>query len=143
MGHRAYTTTGTNDQFGNEKKRPAFPVKAHKASTPADQGGAAHRKAIVTGSPVNDLSIPSALGMTVPYQAATGAQVRAAYGVILHQLPIPAKTPKVNGNKGRTRPTAKPGATRPGTPKPYTGGAIEIAVCQVTLEPKRVCDHCH
>jgi hypothetical protein len=27
--------------------------------------------------------------------------------------------------------------------KPYTGGAIEFAVCQVTLEPARICDHCH
>lgn len=27
--------------------------------------------------------------------------------------------------------------------KVYTGGSIEFDVCQVTLEPTRVCDHCH
>lgn len=29
------------------------------------------------------------------------------------------------------------------TAKAYIGGLIEFAVCQVTLEPMRVCDHCH
>lgn len=27
--------------------------------------------------------------------------------------------------------------------KAYVGGSIEFDVCQVTLEPVRVCDHCH
>lgn len=29
------------------------------------------------------------------------------------------------------------------TPKPYYGGGIEMEVCQLTLEPKRVCDCAH
>lgn len=37
-----------------------------------------------------------------------------------------------------------PAAPKVKTPKPYYGGGIEMEVCQVTLEPKRVCDcqHC-
>jgi hypothetical protein len=32
---------------------------------------------------------------------------------------------------------------RPKAVKEYTGGGIEFDVCQVTLEPARVCEHCH
>jgi len=139
MGHRAYTTTGQTDAFGNEKKRPAFPVKAHRASSPRDIGGAAHRAAVREGTPVNTLSIPSALGMTVPYQAATGEEVRKAFGVILHQLPIPAKTPKVNANKGRTRPPArKPNADTPKAADPRIGRDL-VKRCTCCGEPESGC----
>lgn len=45
-------------------------------------------------------------------------------------------------------PVARPSRVTPAdkrvkASKDYTGGAIEFAVCQVTLEPARVCDHCH
>lgn len=116
MGHRAYTETGTTDAFGNVKKRPAFGKKAFKARPVSDIGGAAYRRAVQTGSPVNTLSIPSAMGMTVPYQAATGEQVRAAFGVVLHHVPlkteetkpVKVKTPKApKASKGTRLPVVK------------------------------------
>lgn len=94
MGHRAYLNTGQTDAFGNEKRRPAFAKKAYRATSPADIGGRAHRLAVEQGTPVNTLSIPSALGMTVPYQVATGEMVRKAFGVTLHYAETPVVAPK-------------------------------------------------
>jgi hypothetical protein len=43
-----------------------------------------------------------------------------------------------------TRPArVTPAAKAVKTPKPYYGGGVPMAVCQDTLEPVRVCDHCH
>lgn len=138
MGHRAYTTTGTNDQYGNEKKRPAFPVKAFKSSSPADIGGAAHRAAVREGTPVNTLSIPSAMGMTVAYQAATGAEVRAAFGVILHHAPL--KTEPVKPKPVKAKVTkAKAVVTPRAAADVRMNREDAVKRCPFTTEPVNVC----
>jgi hypothetical protein len=49
----------------------------------------------------------------------------------------------ITGNTSIKAKGVTPGDRKPKAIKPYYGGAIEFATCQVTMEPMRVCDHCH
>lgn len=137
MGHRAYISGGT-DQFGNEKKRPAFAKKAFRARSPQDIGGAAHRAAVREGTPVNTLSIPSAMSPTVAYQAATGEEVRKAFGVVLHHVPLKTETVKPKPVKARTTK-----AKAVVTPRPAVDVRLNredsVKRCPFTTEPVNVC----